>query len=370
MSVKFLDLKAQYASIKKEIDAAVAGVLDECHFIMGPNVSAFEKEMAAHLGVRQVITCASGSDALLLALMAYDIGPGDEVITSPFTFFATAGAIARLGARTVFADIETDTYNIDPAAVEKLINKKTKAVIPVHIYGQSCDMDPIVRAAGGSGVRVIEDCAQAFGASYKGRPVASIGDIGCISFFPTKNLGCYGDGGAISTNDDALAEKIRVLKLHGSKPKYFHSMVGINSRLDEIQAAVLRVKLKYISGWNARRREIAAAYNSFLEGAGVTIPREAAHGGHIYHQYTVRVKNRDMILEHLKKLGVEAGVYYPLPLHLQACFKDLAYAGGDMPVSESVSKDILSLPIYPEMTEGHIKEAADALIGACQKYNG
>jgi len=370
MSVKFLDLKAQYAAIKKEIDEAVMGVMAECHFIMGPNVSAFEKEMAAHLGVRHVITCASGSDALLLALMAYDAGPGDEVITSPFTFFATAGAIARLGARAVFADIEAETYNIDPAAVKKLMNKKTRAVIPVHIYGQSCDMDPIVRAADECGVKVIEDCAQAFGASYKGRPVASIGDIGCISFFPTKNLGCYGDGGAVSTNDDALAEKIKVLKLHGSKPKYFHSMVGINSRLDEIQAAVLRVKLRYISGWNARRREIASVYNSLLEGAGVTLPREVSDGGHIYHQYTVRVKNRDMILEHLKKLGVEAGVYYPLPLHLQACFSDLGYASGDMPVSEAVSKDILSLPIYPEMTEAHIKEAAEALTGACRKYNG
>jgi dTDP-4-amino-4,6-dideoxygalactose transaminase len=365
MPVPFLDLKKQYASIKSEIDAAVMGVLEECNFIMGPSVAAFEKELAGYLEAPHAVACASGSDALLLALMAAGIKPGDEVITTPFTFFATAGAIARLGAVPVFADIDARTFNLDAKKAVDKINPKTKAVIAVHLYGQSAEMAPLLDAAGEKKIPVIEDCAQAIGARYENRPVAAVGDIGCLSFFPTKNLGCYGDGGALITRNQEIADKLKILRVHGAKPKYFHKFIGINSRLDEIQAAVLRVKLKYVDGWNRRRKEIAAEYDGLFKGArGVSVPYNAPYAGHIYHQYAILVDNRDAVLKKLNADKIGAGVYYPEPMHLQECFKYLGYKKGDLPASEEVSSRILSLPIYPEMSGAEVKEVADAVLAA------
>lgn len=365
MPVPFLDLKKQYASIKSEIDAAVMGVLAECNFIMGPNVAAFEKELAAYLGASHAISCASGSDALLLALMAAGVKPGDEVVTTPFTFFATAGAVARLGAVPVFADIDPRTFNLDAGNAVAKMTPKTKAVIAVHLYGQAAEMGRLLSAACEKGVTVIEDCAQAIGALYEGKPVATIGDIGCLSFFPTKNLGCCGDGGAIITSNADLAEKVKILRVHGAKPKYFHKFIGINSRLDEIQAAVLRVKLKYVDGWNSRRVEIAAEYDRLLAGAaGVTVPYRAPYARHIFHQYAILVNRRDAALKRLNEAGIGAGVYYPEAMHLQECFKYLGYAKGDLPASEEACSRILSLPIYPEMSEADIKEVAGAVLTA------
>ncbi len=363
MAVPFIDLKKQYSSIKEEINLEIAKVIEACNFIMGPNVSAFEKELAAYLGAKHVIACASGSDALLLSLMAAGIKEGDEVITTPFTFFATAGAIARVGALPVFADIDGRTFNLDAKSAIAKITPKTKAIIAVHLYGQTADMAELISAAEERKIFLIEDCAQAIGARYKDKPAAVIGDMGCLSFFPTKNLGCYGDGGAIVTSNDETAEKLKILRVHGAKPKYFHKYIGINSRLDEIQAAVLRVKLKYIDGWNARRGEIASKYDDFFKNApGVTVPYKAPYAGHIYHQYAILVDNRDSVLKKLNEAKIGAGVYYPLTMHLQECFRYLNYKAGDFAICEKVSSRILSLPIYPEMSETNISEVCETVI--------
>ncbi len=359
MKIPQLDLVVQYKNIKNEIDSAVLSVLKSGRFIIGENVKKLEGSIAKFVGVKYAIGVASGTDALLISLMAIGIKPGDEVITTPFTFFATAGSIARLYAKPVFIDIDPETYNIDPNKLEDFLKKnytkKIKAVIPVHLYGQSADMDPILKLAKKYNLKVIEDAAQSLGATYKGKQTGSMGDTGCFSFFPTKNLGAYGDGGMVVTNDDELAEKIRILRVHGSKPKYYHSIVGLNSRLDEIQAAILNVKFKYLTKWIEQKREKAALYNKLFKeklSDKVVTPFEAPYNYHTYHQYTIRVKKgRDELREYLKQQGIGTSVYYPLPLHLQKCFANLGYKEGNFPEAEKASKEVLSLPMYPEITE-------------------
>jgi len=360
LKVPVLDLKRQYESIKAEIDAAIERVLSSGRFILGPEVQAFEKEVAEYCSVKHAIGVASGTDALLLSLRALGIGPGDKVIVPSFTFFATAGVVHNVGATPVFVDIDPKTYNIDSSEVKRLLATdhllptEIKAIIPVHLYGQMADMDEIMAIAKEYDIAVVEDAAQAIGAEYKGRKAGSIGDLGCFSFFPTKNLGAYGDGGMVVTNDDELAERVRILRAHGSKPKYYHRMVGINSRLDALQAAILRVKLPHLAEWTAARQRVAARYDEQLRGVhGIETPYRAPDRTHIYHQYTIRVRNghRDALQQHLKEQGIGSMIYYPLPLHLQECFKELGYNGGALPVSERASKEVLSLPVFPELTE-------------------
>jgi dTDP-4-amino-4,6-dideoxygalactose transaminase len=368
MRIQQLDLVAQYKNIKKEIDEAILKVLDKGEFILGQEVKALEESIANFVGVKHAIGVASGTDALLLSLMAIGIKPGDEVITTPFTFFATAGSIARLGARPVFVDIELDTYNIDPNKLEDLLNKsynsRMKAIIPVHLYGQCADMDPINELARKYNLKVIEDAAQSIGATYKGKQSGSLGNTGCFSFFPSKNLGAYGDGGMVVTNDDEIAEKTRLLRVHGAKPKYYHSIVGINSRLDEIQAAILNIKFKYLPEWIEQKREKAELYNKlFKENLGdkVVTPYEAPYNYHTYHQYTIRVQERDALKQYLSDSGIGTAVYYPLPLHLQKCFENLGYKIDDFPISEMASKEVLSLPIYPELEESEQEEVVEEI---------
>jgi len=368
MRIPQLDLVAQYKSIKKEIDETILKVLDKGEFILGQEVKALEESIANFVGVKHAIGVASGTDALLLSLMAIDIKPGDEVITTPFTFFATAGSIARLGARPIFVDIELDTYNIAPNKLENLLNKyynpRMKAIIPVHLYGQCTDMDTINELAKKYNLRVIEDAAQSIGATYKGKQSGSLGDIGCFSFFPSKNLGAYGDGGMVVTNDDEIAEKIRLLRVHGAKPKYYHSMVGINSRLDEIQAAILNVKFKHLKDWITERRNKASIYDSLISKSlqgQVVIPHEAAYNYHTYHQYTIRVLQRDDLKQFLSDSGIGTAIYYPLPLHLQKCFENLGYKIDDFSISERASKEVLSLPIYPELKKSEQVEVVEKI---------
>ncbi len=364
MKIPQLDLVTQYKSIKNEIDDAILDVLEKGHFIIGENVKKIEESIASFVGVKHAIGVASGTDALLISLMAIGIKPGDEVITTPFTFFATAGSIARLYAKPVFVDIDPKTYNIDPNKLEEMLKKryssKMKAIIPVHLYGQCADMDPILELAKKYNLKVIEDAAQSLGATYKGKQSGSMGDFGTFSFFPTKNLGAYGDGGMIVTNDDELAKKARILRVHGAKPKYYHSVVGLNSRLDEIQAAVLNVKFKYLPKWIEQKRKVAEVYNKlFVEGLSgrVVTPYEAPYNYHTYHQYTIRVSadKRDNLRAYLKEQGIGTSVYYPLPLHLQKCFNYLGYKEGDFPESEKASKEVLSLPMYPEISNEKLK---------------
>jgi dTDP-4-amino-4,6-dideoxygalactose transaminase len=350
MNVPFLDLVKQYASIKPEVDQAVFAVLSHAKFIMGPEVKAFEEKMAGYCGVQSAVGVASGTDALLLSLRACGVGPGDEVITSAFTFFATAGVISRLGATPVFVDVDADSYNIDPTLIEKKINSKTKAIMPVHLYGQCADMDPIMRIADKHGLRVVEDAAQAIGAKYKNKKAGSIGHFGCFSFFPSKNLGAAGDGGMVVISDPQMDELLRMLRVHGAKPKYYHSMVGYNSRLDTIQAAILQVKLKYLDGWTQERRAHAQVYNQSFANLNIITPKEEEFNYHIYHQYTIAVKDREQLRQALKDKQIGHDVYYPVPLHLQECYKHLGYKPGDLPVTEQKSKEVVSLPIYPEMT--------------------
>jgi dTDP-4-amino-4,6-dideoxygalactose transaminase len=365
--VPLLDLKAQYIPIKDGIRAAVDRVIESQHFILGPEVEALEKEVAAYSQCEFGIGVSSGTDALLVALMAIGLRPGDEVITTPYTFFATAGAVARLGAKPVFVDIDPITYNIDPSKLDGAVTGSTRAIVPVHLYGQMADMEPIMEVARRYGLHVIEDAAQAIGAEYKGRRAGSIGDIGCFSFFPSKNLGGFGDGGMVMTNDPGLADRIKLLRNHGYRPKYYNKVVGGNFRLDALQAAVLRVKLKYLDGWTDGRRRNAETYRTlFAErrlsvGSGsmrrigdgwtsVVLPGEATDCTHIYNQFVIRVPRRDALKEFLgsRKIGTE--IYYPVPLHAQECFADLGYAAGDFPESERASRETLALPIYPELT--------------------
>lgn len=359
--IPILDLKAQYESIKDEINVAIAEVLESTQFILGPAVRELEQQVAAYCGCKYGVGVASGTDALRLTLAALGIGPGDEVITTPFTFIATANTISHCDARPVFVDIDARTYNIDPAAIEAAITEHTKAILPVHLYGQPADMDPIVELAEAHGLYVIEDAAQAIGARYKGQGVGCIGHAGCLSFYPTKNLGAYGDGGMVVTNDAALAEKIDVLRRQGSKKKYHAQVLGFNSRLDSLQAAILGVKLKYLDGWNKTRRQVAQRYNDLLAGLPVTTPYESPDAYHVYHQYTIRAQQRDALAAYLKERGVGTMIYYPVPLHLQGLYASLGYGEGSLPVSETASREVLSLPMYPELTEAQQQEVARAI---------
>jgi dTDP-4-amino-4,6-dideoxygalactose transaminase len=350
MKVPLLDLRAQYASIKEEVNSAVAEVLESQVCILGPKVAELEQKVAAASGCRYGVGVSSGTDALLCCLMALDIGPEDEVITTPFTFFATAGSIARTGAKPVFVDIDPRTYNINPALIEAAVTKRTKAIMPVHLYGQMCDMDPIMEVAARHGLYVIEDAAQSITAVYKGRKAGSMGTCGCFSFFPSKNLGAAGDGGMVVTNDQALHERLSMLRNHGAKPKYFHKFVGGNFRLDAMQAAIVGVKLSHLEAWCEARRRNAAYYNAKLAGTGVGTPFIAPECLSIYNQYVVRVPRRGELIAHLKERGVGYEIYYPLPLHLQECFRDLGYREGDFPCSEAAAREVLALPIYPELS--------------------
>jgi dTDP-4-amino-4,6-dideoxygalactose transaminase len=357
ITVPLLDLKAQYATIRDEIRPAIDAVLESQQCILGPAVTECEAALAPYCGCPHAITVSSGSDALLIALMSENIGPGDEVITTPYTFFATAGAIARTGAKPVFIDIDPRTYNIDPAKIEARITKNTKALIPVHLYGQCADMDPILDIANRHGIPVIEDAAQAIGAEYKGRRAGSMGRYGCFSFFPSKNLGAAGDGGLVTTTDDAVAERLCVLRVHGSKPKYYHSVIGGNFRFDSIQAAIVTVKLRHLDAWTAGRQSNAARYRRLFEAAGLTaaglvqLPYEVPGNRHIYNQFVIRVPRRDALQAYLREQKIGNEVYYPVPLHLQKCFADLGHREGDFPESEAAANETLALPIYPELSD-------------------
>lgn len=409
MTIPLLDLKAQYETIRTEVEPAIQKVLESQHFIMGASVTEFEREVATYCESGFAFGCASGSDALLLALMAIDIKPGDYVILPPFTFFATAGAVHRLGAIPVFIDIDPVSFNLDPEKVKEFLRgegrvynrikpdlNKVKAIIPVHLYGQVAEMNPIMEIAREFGLYVIEDAAQSIGSRYQGVQAGNIGDIGCFSFFPSKNLGAYGDAGLVTTNNEELAQKLDILRLHGARPKYYHKYVGVNSRLDAIQAAVLSVKLKYLDQWSQARRDKALVYNALFNDHGLTqdsksicdndcssfgeeckmssdkvvIPVESSgepkNGGkHIYHQYTIRVKERNEVLEALKKEGIGSAIYYPVSLHMQECFSSLGYKAEDCPISYCASQQALSLPVYPEITEDQqekvVKTIAKAL---------
>lgn len=361
--VPLLDLKAQYGVLRDEIRAAMDRVIESQHFILGPEVEALEHEVAAYSQCRHGIGVSSGTDALLVALMAIDLRPGDEVITTPYTFFATAGSIARLGGRPVFVDIDPRTYNLDPAGIEAAITPRTRAIMPVHLFGQMADMDPIMAIAERHGLMVVEDAAQAIGAEYKGRRAGSIGHLGCFSFFPSKNLGGFGDGGMVTTNDAGLADRVKLLRGHGAKPKYYHRMVGGNFRLDALQAAVLRVKLKYLDEWTAGRQRNAATYRQLFAEAGaqVGLPADAGHGRHIYNQFVIRSDRRDALMAHLKAQQVGTEIYYPVPMHLQECFAELGHRAGDFPISEAAAQETLALPIYPELTPEQLRAVVDAV---------
>lgn len=348
MQVPIIDLKAQYMSIKNEIDRAVENVLRSGSFILGEEVKRAEEEIAKYSNVKYAVGVNSGTDALFLALKSLGVKEGDEVITTAFSFFATAEVISLLGAKPIFVDIRPDTYNIDFMQIKNNITKNTKAIIPVHLYGQPADMDEINEIARGYNIKVIEDAAQAIGAEYKGKKIGSLGDIACLSFFPTKNLGCYGDGGMVLTNDEQIAFKVRELRAHGSSKKYIHNEIGINSRLDELQAAILMVKFKYIEAWNERRRKNAKIYNNILK--NVVIPFEAEFVKHIYHQYTVRTQNRGKLQKHLKDNGILTAIHYPIPIHKQEVYLKMGY-NLSLPESEKAADEVLSLPNYPEMTD-------------------
>jgi dTDP-4-amino-4,6-dideoxygalactose transaminase len=357
MKIPLVDLKVQYSSIKEEIDEAVRRVIERGQFILGSEVEALEKEIASFLGVKHAVGVASGTEALLLALLACGVGPGDEVITTPFTFIATVEAITQCGATPVFVDINPKTYNIDSAKIDPIITKRTKAILPVHLYGQPADMAPILELARRHSLKVIEDCAQAFGAKYKGKKVGSLGDAGCLSFFPSKVLGAYGDGGMVITNNPEIAEKVNMLRNHGAKQKYYHLIPGFNSRLDELQAAILRVKLRHLERWSKLRCDKASLYTKLLAKLdGIELPYIAPYSYHVFNYYTIRLKdsrlNRNALQKHLEAKGIQTMVYYPLSLHLQEVYKPLGYKLGDFPQSEQAQEQVLSLPIYPELTEG------------------
>jgi dTDP-4-amino-4,6-dideoxygalactose transaminase len=353
VSVPLLDLHAQYAPLRQDILDAVTRVCDSQRFIGGPEVEGLERELCASLGVPHAIGLSSGTDAVLAALMALGIGPGDEVITPTYSFFATAGCVVRVGAKPVLVDVESSTFNIDVDQTLAAITPRTKAIIPVHLFGQAAEMKPIVDAAEKHGIAVIEDAAQAIGCEYLGRPVGTWGAIGCFSFFPSKNLGAFGDAGFVTATDDAVARKLRLIRTHGMEPKYYHHLVGANFRIDAMQAAVLRVKLPHLTAWSQARRANAARYRAMFADAGlgeVTVPVEAPNRTHIYNQFVVRVPDRDRLKQHLDKAGIGTEVYYPVPFHMQRCFADLGYPEGAFPVAEAAAKSSLALPIYPELT--------------------
>lgn len=363
MDVPLLDLAAQYASLKDELLAAVEAVMDSQKYINGPAVKELERLMADYCQCAAAVGVSSGTDALLCSLMALGIGAGDEVITSPYTFFATAGAISRVGARPVFVDIQPDTFNIDPAKIRAAVTGRTKAIMPVHLFGQTADMDPILELAADRSLAVIEDAAQAIGATYKGRKAGAMGTTGCLSFYPTKNLGCLGDGGMITTNDRQLADRLAKGRDHGQQPQYYYSWIGGNFRLDTIQAACLIVKLRRLDDWSAKRRRNAARYDELLAGCdAVTTPVVREGNASIFNLYIIRAGRRDELLAHLKGRNIGCGIYYPLGLHMQECFKDLGYKEGDFPESERASRESLALPIYPELTDEQISFVAATIM--------
>ncbi len=352
MKVLILNLKRQYESIKEEVDAAITGVLSGQNFILGAEVSRLEEQVSSYCSTRHAIGVGSGTDALLLALKGAGIGPGDEVITTPFTFVATADTIMLAGARPVFVDIDPDTFNINVDRLRDAITDKTRAIVPVHLYGQSCEMDAITSVASSAGIKVIEDVAQAFGGNWGGRVLGAIGTAGCFSFFPSKNLGCFGDGGMVITSDDEVAETVRMLRKHGGRDKYNVEILGHNSRLDTLQAAVLLVKLKYIERWNESRRAVACAYDSELSGIdGLQLPVTIDNAYHVYHQYTIKTNRRDELQSHLKQNGIGSMVYYPVALHAQKLFKDSARISGTLECAEQAAAEVLSLPIDPLQSE-------------------
>ncbi len=362
-----LDLRAQYASIREEIQAAIQSVLDSQIFILGPQVQALEQELATYCGTRFAIGVASGTDALLLALYACGVRPGDEVIVPAFSYIASADVVSLLGAKPVFADIDPTTFTLDPDRLEKLLTRRTRAIIPVHLYGQTANMDPLLQMAQQRNLQVIEDAAQAIGATYRSKRAGSMGQVGCLSFYPTKNLGAYGDGGMILTNSPELHEKLRALRVHGETRKYVSAEQGWNSRLDEIQAAVLRVKLRHLDQWNRERRGLAKRYSEVLANVrGVTPPKVAEWGDHVFHQYTVRVLQRDRRQKYLAEQGISSTVYYPVPLHLQPIYQHLVNVAGSLPEAERASHECLSLPIYPEMSSEQVGRVVEALAHATQ----
>ena len=388
MTVPLLDLKKQYQSLKSELDESLIRVAESQYFILGPEVEKMEKAFCDYLDCKYAIGVSSGTDALLVALMALDIQPGDEVIVPTYSFFATAGVVSRMNAVPVFADIDPVTFNIDPDDIEKRITPKTKAIIPVHLYGQSCEMDKIMDIARKHNLKVVEDGAQAIGVQYKdGRRVGTIGDIGCYSFFPSKNLGCFGDGGLVVSNDDELGEKLRILRVHGGKPKYYHKIIGGNFRLDAIQAAVLNVKLPHLDDWSAQRRGNAELYTKLFIEAGlaestgkirfddknkVLLPEavykdSGVKNYHIYNQYIIRVQGRDAVRKHLADNSIGSEIYYPVPFHLQECFSSLGYKKGDFPLAEEAADDSIALPIYPELTEEQQKFVVEKITESLKK---
>jgi dTDP-4-amino-4,6-dideoxygalactose transaminase len=359
--IPFVDLKAQYQTIKPEIDAAIARVIENTNFILGPQVAAFEKSFAEYVGGAFCVGVNSGTAALQLALMACGIGPGDEVIVPSFTFFATAETVSVLGAVPVFVDVDPVSYTITAAEIEKAITPRTRAIIPVHLYGQAADLDPIRALAEQHNLHVIEDAAQAHGGEYKGRRVGGLGTAGCFSFYPSKNLGAYGEAGAVVTNDEDIARQLRLLRQHGQTSKYAHAIVAYNFRLEEIQAAVLNVKLPHLDKWNNGRRERAARYNELLSDTGLVLPREMEYARHVYHVYTVQCDNRDELQNRLTANGIQSGVHYPVPIHLQPAYASLGYKTGDLPVTERLSKRVLSLPLFAELTDAQQRAVADAI---------
>ena len=370
MNVPLLDLKAQYAGIKAEIEPVLREVVESQYFILGPKVQECEKAIASYCACSHAVGVTSGTDALLVAMMAEGIGPGDEVITTPYTFFATAGSIARLGARPVFVDIDPATYNINPAGIEAKITSKTRAIMPVHLYGQMADMDPILEIAARRKLVVIEDAAQAIGSEYKGRRAGSVGQYGCFSFFPSKNLGCFGDGGIVTTNDPARAEKLSILRQHGSKPKYYHKVIGGNFRLDALQAAVVTIKLRHLDAWTAGRQSNARRYDTLFAAAGLTdriVRPKVAANRHIFNQYVIRVLRRNELQAFLKEKGVGTEVYYPVPMHLQECFAYLGHKQGAFPESEKAALETVALPIYPELTDAQAEYVVECIKEFCAR---
>lgn len=363
MQIPMVDLGIQYRALKNDIDQAIAGVLDKTQFILGPQGRAFEEEMADYLGVKHALGVSSGTDALHLALRAAGLGKGDEVITTPFTFIATAEAIAYVGATPVFVDIDPRTFNIDVVKVEEAITDKTKAILPVHLFGQPADLAPLKALCDAKNLLLVEDCAQSCGAKYSDKMTGALGDLGCYSFFPSKNLGCFGDGGLIATNNDAFAEEINVLRNHGSRERYHHQIIGFNSRLDDIQAAILRVKLRHLDRFNQQRYENAQLYSRLLNALGIETPFEDGKGTHIYHQYTILTDKREAINAALTKAGIASAIYYPIPLHRQEVFSD-SCKDVALPISEKIAGRVLSLPIYPELTFVQVEKIVDVIAGS------
>jgi dTDP-4-amino-4,6-dideoxygalactose transaminase len=359
--IPFLDLKAQYRALKPEVDAAIARVLESCQFVLGEEVARFEEEFAAYCGAAHAVAVNSGTSALHLAMLALGIGPGDEVVTTPFTFVATVAAIGYTGARAVLADVDPQSFNLDPARLEHAITPRTKAIIPVHLYGQPADLDPIFEIARRRGVKVIEDACQAHGAEYKRRRVGPLGEMGCFSFYPGKNLGAYGEGGLVVTNDPEHARTVRLLRNWGEEHRYHHQLRGYNYRMEGLQGAILRVKLRHLEAWTEARRARAARYAKLLAGSEVQVPAEMPYARHVFHVYAVRAPQRDALQKSLLAAGVQTGIHYPIPVHLQPAYADLGYKAGDFPIAEKLAGEVLSLPLYPELTDQQIGEVVAAV---------